>query len=387
MLRMYLGAGLGYTATTEFAAGPHRRRPARMAAHNGTSTRMDMAQFFPVMLAGFAAAVGFTPLTKRLAVILGVLDQPSARKVHQTPTPLMGGLAIYGALVLALLLFSPPFYLVELGAILAGATWLVLVGFVDDRRGMQPLVKLGAQAVAALVLVLAGIQVRIFPSAVLNVAFTLFWIVGIINAMNFQDNMDGLAAGIAAIASLAIFIMAVQQQLSLVSSMAAALGGASVGFLIYNFNPASSFMGDMGSMVLGFLLAVLGIKLNFRVPADRQVITWMVPVVVLGLPIFDTALVTLTRLVEGRSPMVGGRDHTSHRLVSLGLSQRAAVLVLYGVCAVLGLAAVELSHASISEGATIGAALAAAAAGAFVFLNWAYLRSRRREQPGSLGEH
>jgi len=339
---------------------------------------MDIAQFFPVMLAGFAAAVGFTPITKRLAVVLGVLDQPSARKVHQTPTPLMGGLAIYGALVLALLLFSPPFYLVELGAILAGATWLVLVGFVDDRRGMLPLVKLGGQMIAAIVLVLAGIQVRIFPSQALNVAFTLLWIVFIINAMNFQDNMDGLAAGITAIASIAFFVMAVQQELSLVGSMAAALGGASIGFLIYNFNPASSFMGDMGSMVLGFLLAVLAIKLNFRVPAERQVITWMVPVVVLGLPIFDAALVILTRLIEGRSPMMGGKDHTSHRLVSLGLSQRAAVLALYAVCAALGVAAVQLSHANISEGAMIGAGLAGAAAAAFVFLNWAYLRNRRR---------
>lgn len=339
---------------------------------------MDIAQFFPVMLAGFAAAVGFTPITRRLAVVLGVLDQPSARKIHQTPTPLMGGLAIYGALVLALLLFSPPFYLVELGAILAGATWLVLVGFVDDRRGMLPLVKLGGQMIAAIVLVLAGIQVRIFPSQALNVAFTLLWIVFIINAMNFQDNMDGLAAGITAIASIAFFVMAVQQELSLVGSMAAALGGASIGFLIYNFNPASSFMGDMGSMVLGFLLAVLAIKLNFRVPAERQVITWMVPVVVLGLPIFDAALVILTRLIEGRSPMMGGKDHTSHRLVSLGLSQRAAVLALYAVCAALGVAAVQLSHANISEGAMIGAGLAGAAAAAFVFLNWAYLRNRRR---------
>src|SRR5690606_35326939 len=142
---------------------------------------MDMTQYFPVMLAGFAAAVGFTPITKRLAFQLGVLDQPSARKVHQSPTPLMGGLAIYGALVLAMLLFSPPFYLVEFGAILAGATWLILVGFVDDRRGMMPLVKLGGQTLAALALVVAGIQVRIFPNDLLNIPFTVFWIVGIIN--------------------------------------------------------------------------------------------------------------------------------------------------------------------------------------------------------------
>lgn len=338
---------------------------------------MEMTQFFPVMIAGFAAAVGFTPITRRLAFQFGVLDQPSTRKVHRTPTPLLGGLAIYGALVLALVLFSPPLYLVEFGAIMAGTTWLVIVGFVDDRSGMQPLVKMGGQMLAGVVLVLAGIHVRIFDSPVLNISFTLFWIVGITNAMNFQDNMDGLAAGITAVASLFFFIMAVREELSLVSSLAAALAGASVGFLIYNFNPASTFMGDMGSMVLGFLLSVLAIKLDFGVPPERQVVTWMVPVVVLGLPIFDTVLVVFTRLREKRSPMQGGKDHTSHRLVSLGLSQRVAVLILYSVCALLGLVAIQLSTSSITSGLIIGAILGVLALIAFGFLEVVYVHSRR----------
>lgn len=337
-----------------------------------------MTEFFPVMIAGFAAVVGFTPITKRLAFRLGVLDQPSNRKIHQRPTPLLGGLAIYGALVLALVLFSPPFYLVEFGAILAGATWLVLVGFVDDRNGMKPLVKMSGQVIAAVVLIAAGIQVRIFGSPVLDVGITIFWIVGIINAMNFQDNMDGLLAGITAIASIFFFVMAVQEELSLVSSLAAALAGASVGFLIYNFNPASTFMGDVGSMVLGFLLAVLAIKLDFKVPADRQIVTWMVPVVVLGMPIFDTTLVVFTRLREKRSPMQGGKDHTSHRLVLMGLGQRTAVLVMYAVCVVLGFTAIDLSQADIDSGLFIGFRLAAVAVGAFVFLEYVYIRSKRK---------
>ncbi len=336
-----------------------------------------MSDFFPVMVAGFAAAVGFTPITRRLAFHFGVLDQPSQRKVHQTPTPLLGGLAIYGALVISLVLFSPPFYLVEFGAILAGTTWLTLVGFVDDRNGMKPLVKMGGQVIAALVLIAAGIHVRIFNSDMLDIGITMFWIVGITNAMNFQDNMDGLAAGITAIAAIFFFVMAVQEELSLVGSLAAALAGASVGFLIYNFNPASTFMGDMGSMVLGFLLSVLAIKLDFNAPTDRQVVTWMVPVVVLGLPIFDTALVVFTRLREGRSPMQGGKDHTSHRLVRLGLSQRAAVLVMYAICVILGFTAIELSEASISQGTQIGLVLAVAAASAFIFLEYHYIRSQR----------
>jgi UDP-GlcNAc:undecaprenyl-phosphate GlcNAc-1-phosphate transferase len=208
---------------------------------------------------------------------------------------------------------------------------------------------------------------------------TLVWIVGITNAMNFQDNMDGLAAGITAVASIFFFTMAAREELSLVSSLAAALAGASVGFLIYNFNPASTFMGDMGSMVLGFMLSVLAIKLDFKVPSDRQIVTWMVPLVVLGFPIFDTTLVTFTRLRERRSPMQGGKDHTSHRLMSLGFNQRLVVLMLYGVCAALGFTAVELSHASINEGLRIGFTLAVLAVAAFVFLEYVYIRNKRRQ--------
>jgi UDP-GlcNAc:undecaprenyl-phosphate GlcNAc-1-phosphate transferase len=339
---------------------------------------MDMTQFFPVMIAGFAAAVGFTPITRRIAIYRGVLDPPSSRKVHTTPTPLMGGLAIYGALVLALVFFSPPFYLVEFGAILAGTTWLVLVGFVDDRSGMKPWVKMSAQAIAGLVLIAAGIQVRVFHNGLLDISLTLLWIVGITNAMNFQDNMDGLAAGITAVASIFFFIMAVHEELSLVSSLAAALAGASIGFLLYNFNPASTFMGDMGSMVLGFLLAVLAIKLDFKVPASRQIVTWMVPVVVLGLPIFDMGLVVFTRLRERRSPMKGGKDHTSHRLASLGLSHRVTVLILYGICAILGFTAIDLSRATVDDGLAIGLRLAVVAIIAFIFLEYVYIRNKRK---------
>lgn len=337
---------------------------------------MEMTQFFPVMIAGFAAAVGFTPITRRLAFRFGVLDQPSNRKVHTSPTPLMGGLAIFGAFVVALILFSPPLYLVEFAGVLAGTTWLTFVGFIDDRRGMRPWIKMGAQMIAGLTLIAAGIQVHIFDSNTLNITFTLIWIVGITNAINFQDNMDGLAAGITGIASVFFLIMAAREELTLVSSLAAAMAGASIGFLIYNFSPASTFMGDMGSMVLGFILAILALKLDFNVPADRQVITWMVPVAVLGLPIFDMGLVIFTRLREHRSPMQGGKDHTSHRLASLGLSHRVVVLILYGVCVILGLVAIALSHASVMDGTIIGAALGIGALATFISLEIIYTRHK-----------
>ncbi len=337
---------------------------------------MHMTQFLPLMIAGFVAAAGFTPLTKRLAFFLGVLDQPSSRKIHNNPTPLMGGLAIYGAFVVALALFSPPGYLIEFGAVLASTFWLVLVGFLDDRNGMSPWVKMGGQLVAGVVVVAAGIRVGVFPWLWLNVAVTLFWLVGITNAINFLDNMDGLAAGITAIASFFFFVLAVQEELSLVSSLAAALMGASVGFLLYNFNPASTFMGDMGSMVLGFVLAVLAIKLDFRTPKSEAA-TWLVPIVILGLPVFDTSLVVFTRLREGRSPMQAGKDHTSHRLVSLGLSTRAAVLTLYAVCVGLGLVALTLARADLRQASWIIAGLLAVALGAFVFMELIYIRAQR----------
>lgn len=338
---------------------------------------MNMTQFLPLMIAGFAAAVGFTPVTRFMAFRFGVLAQPSSRNIHKSPTPLMGGLAIYGAFLVAMLLFSPPLYLREFSAVIAGTTWLTLVGFVDDRNGMQPLIKMSAQIIAGLVLIAAGIQVRVFSTDLLNIPVTLLWIVGITNAINFQDNMDGLAAGITAIASIFFFVMALREELSLVSSLAAAMTGASVGFLVYNFNPATTFMGDMGSMVLGFILSVLALKLDFNVPAERQAVTWMVPVVVLGLPIFDTTLVTFTRLREGRSPMQGGKDHSSHRLVSLGMGQRTAVVILYLACIALGFTAIALSHASIESGVIISGILAVAAITAFIFMEITYIHHKR----------
>jgi UDP-GlcNAc:undecaprenyl-phosphate GlcNAc-1-phosphate transferase len=148
--------------------------------------------------------------------------------------------------------------------------------------------------------------------------------------------------------------------------------------LIYNFNPATTFMGDMGSMVLGFILAVLAIKLDFNVPADRQIITGMVPILVLGVPIFDTVLVVFTRLRERRSPMKGGKDHTSHRLCSIGLSQKMSVLFLYAMSAVLGIAAIELSRTNSFDGLNLMFRLVLIAAGAFFFLEYVYIRTRQK---------
>jgi UDP-GlcNAc:undecaprenyl-phosphate GlcNAc-1-phosphate transferase len=334
---------------------------------------MVMVDFLPLLVIGFAASLGLTPLTRQIARRFGLMDAPSTRKVHAVPTPLMGGLAIYGAFLLAVLLFGNwPQHILELGTILVGATWLALVGLLDDRLDLSPRIKFPAQFVAALLVMLVGIRVDLFNGSPIDWLISLVWLVGIINATNFLDNMDGLAAGISAIVAAFMFILAISQGQQLVSILAAALCGSAIGFLFYNFNPATTFMGDMGSLVLGFVLAVMGIKLKF--PHQELAASWMIPIIVLGLPIFDTSLVVFTRLREGRSLFKGSKDHTSHRLVAMGLSQRAAVIGLYAVCVLLGVAALAVSQAPVEVARGIGVAVAGIGVIAFVVLERARIR-------------
>lgn len=341
-----------------------------------------MPNLWPVALVGFAVSLGLTPLTRQLARRLGFLDKPGGRKIHGTPMPLLGGLAIYGAFVIALLLFPHwPQYLLELGTILVGATWLAVIGLIDDRRNLSPWIKFPAQFLAAGGVIVAGVQVDIFHVPVLDALLTFFWIVGIINATNFLDNMDGLAAGLSGIASAFFFILAVSQGQEFVAALSAALCGSAIGFLIYNFNPATTFMGDMGSLVLGFVLAVLGIKLHFY--RQSLAVSWFIPLLVLGLPLFDTSLVVFTRLREGRSPVRGAKDHTSHRLAVLGFSQRQAVITQYVVCVLLGAAAVVVSQADAAIGQAVGIGVLAIGVCAFVALEivrWQQLKREKREK-------
>jgi UDP-GlcNAc:undecaprenyl-phosphate GlcNAc-1-phosphate transferase len=341
-----------------------------------------IADFLPLIVVGFAASLGLTPLTRQIAQRVGLMDKPGVRKVHRAPVPLMGGLAIYGAFLLALLLFGNwPAHIIELGAIVVGATWLALIGLLDDRFDLSPWLKFPAQFAAAVLVIASGIRVDLFNNPPLDILLTIIWIVGIINAINFLDNMDGLAAGVSAISALFIFVLAFSQGQELVSRLAAALCGSAIGFLIYNFNPASTFMGDMGSLVLGFVLAVIGIKLRFTQPFQTAAVSWMIPILVLGLPIFDTTLVVFTRLREGRSPFEGGKDHTSHRLVAMGLSHRLAVINLYGACILLGIAAIIVSQAPPQLAMIVGLGVAAIAVGTFIILEVVRFQQQRHSRP------
>ena len=311
-----------------------------------------MSPYLLMAASALIIAIGGTPLVRYAAMQLGILDQPSARKVHHAPVPLMGGAAIYIAFIAALAIWGERSYVNEVVGIFVGATLVSLVGALDDSRGVGSYLKLAIQIAAAAILILSGVQVRLF-NGFMDIVLTLLWVVGITNAFNLLDNMDGLSAGVATVASAFFTLLAAMSGQYLVGTLAAALGGACVGFLVYNWNPARVFMGDTGSLFLGFLLAAVGIKLRF--PANSASITWMIPVLILALPIFDTSLVFISRLRRGKNPLTtAGKDHLSHRLARLSGSQREAVLLCYLVTGATGLSSIFLTQANLQEALVLG---------------------------------
>jgi UDP-GlcNAc:undecaprenyl-phosphate GlcNAc-1-phosphate transferase len=320
-----------------------------------------------IFVSALLLVLGATPVVRRVAGRLGVVDRPDARRIHRAPVPLLGGLAIYAGFIVALLLFGEGWVVSQAVSILIGATVVSFLGIWDDRWGLRPMLKLLGQTAGAAIVVIFGVQVSFLPVPALNLAVTLIWILGITNAMNLLDNMDGLSGGVGAVAAGFFLLLAAWNGQYLVASLAAALMGVCVGFLVYNFNPATIFMGDAGSMFLGFVLAVVGIKLRF--PGRPDTITWMIPVVVLSLPIFDTTLVVISRLRRRINPLTNpGRDHVSHRLVSLGMSQRQAVVFLYAVCGALGLIGALIMHSSLWPAYGLGAAVFLAGVASLVYL-------------------
>jgi UDP-GlcNAc:undecaprenyl-phosphate GlcNAc-1-phosphate transferase len=318
-----------------------------------------MTAYLLIFAAAVVLAFGGTPVARRLALRVGVVDHPSARKAHLKTTPLLGGLAIYGAAVLALLAFGDRFYIEQMVGILVGASLVSFLGIWDDRSGLRPMAKLLGQIVAALLLVAADIRIGVLHNDLLNIVATVLWIVAITNSFNLLDNMDGLSGGIAVISCAFLFLLAASSGQFLVASLAIALLGACLGFLRYNFNPATIFMGDTGSLFLGFTIAALAIKLRFD---NLDVVTWMVPVLVLGVPLFDTTLVVVSRLRRRLNPLTTpGKDHISHRLVALGWTTREAVMALYLAGGTLGLAAMVVMRATFVEGYLIGGMAAAGA--------------------------
>jgi UDP-GlcNAc:undecaprenyl-phosphate GlcNAc-1-phosphate transferase len=223
------------------------------------------------------------------------------------------------------------------------------MGLIDDRWGLSATVKLVGQIAAAALLCVSGITVGTFQHPAVNLMVTMLWVMLITNAINLLDNMDGLAGGVSGIAAAYFALMCSFSGQYLVGALAVAILGACLGFLFYNLNPANIFMGDSGALFLGFMLAATGIKLSF--PENVGFVTWMVPVLVMGVPIFDTTLVIVSRLRRGLNPLTTpGQDHVSHRLAAAGMSRREAVLTLYVVAFAVGLVAVFVTRASVLEG-------------------------------------
>lgn len=315
-----------------------------------------MTNYILIFTSAFILAIGGTPLAKHLALRTGVIDRPNARKIHQVPTPLLGGVAIYVAFILTLFLFGSRSFVRQGVGILVGASLVSFCGLWDDRGRLHPLIKLFlGQPVAAVILMTTGIQATLLPHPLLNTLLTVVWVVGITSAFNLLDNMDGLSAGVAAIAALFFLLLAAISGQYLVGTLTAALLGASLGFLRYNFNPAQIFMGDSGALFLGFILAAVGLKLRF--PTSSPLVSWMIPVLVLGLPIFDTTLVTISRLRRGFNPLTTpGKDHVSHRLMGLGMSQRQTVILLYAIAFALGGMALLVTQITAREAGLVGGA-------------------------------
>lgn len=304
-----------------------------------------------------AVALVITPGVIRLAAATGAMDKPDKRKVHTKPIPRIGGLGIYVAFLVAVIaniFFSTPSAEVQkeiIGLIVSG-TLIVLLGLIDDYKNLPAKVKLLGQIITALVLIF-GFDVRI--SYITDpfgdylyldwwaVPATIFWLVGLTNTVNLIDGLDGLAAGISAIASITILLVALEDQFFLVAGLTAALAGSAIGFLFYNSNPAKIFMGDSGSMFFGFMLAGISVIGSMKSTAT---ITLVVPIFALGVPILDTTFAIVRRWLGGQPIFKPDKGHLHHRLLRRGYSQRQAVFLMYVVSALLGLSAIALTEVS-----------------------------------------
>jgi UDP-GlcNAc:undecaprenyl-phosphate/decaprenyl-phosphate GlcNAc-1-phosphate transferase len=343
----------------------------------------------PGLLAFAIALVSSLALTvpvRQFALRVGMVDRPGPRKVHLQPIPLLGGLAIYFGVLLAMLLSSGGEAMRQIAGILAGATLVILVGTLDDRGVLHHQIKLFVGMPAAgLILLASGIHAQLFSTflpgragSLADAALTVFWVTGITASFSILDYMDGLCAGIAAIAAFFFFIFAMLNAQVLVGTLAAAVTGAALGFLRWNFNPAKIFMGDGGAMFLGFLMATLALKLRLN-DASRGA-GWIVPILVLGAPIFDTLMVSISRSRRGLLPFATpGKDHTGHRLANWGLGTRGAVLSMYALGGLFGVVALGVGRLGSWRAAGFAAIIALVALAAVAVLERApYERQTKR---------
>lgn len=313
-----------------------------------------MLEYFVPFLIALIVAYVLTPGVKKLAIKVGAVDKPNARKVHTHAIPRLGGLAIYIGFMAAVFFCVPVRH--ELLGLLLGCTAIVALGIWDDICNIPAKVKLVGQIVAACIPIAFGIQIEwltnpfgtliVLPELV-AVPVTIFWIIGFTNTVNLIDGLDGLAAGVSFIASVSMFLLAYTMNQYLPAMIIVAMAGAALGFLQYNFNPAKIFMGDTGSMLLGYTMAVAAVLGLVKTAAT---IALVVPLIALGLPILDTLFAIIRRKMSGVPIFQPDKGHLHHRLLALGMSQKQAVLIMYFVSIVLGIVALFVANVNYQTG-------------------------------------
>jgi UDP-GlcNAc:undecaprenyl-phosphate GlcNAc-1-phosphate transferase len=301
------------------------------------------------LLICFIASIIITPIVKKLAIKIGAVDKPNQRKVHQKIMPRLGGLAIYLSFIIGLLVLRPEDEFAM--PIIIGSLIIIITGVLDDLMELSAKIKLIGQLAAALVVVLGGVQVDYinipFMGALdfgmLSIPLTILWIVGITNAINLIDGLDGLAAGVSSIALITISGMAILKGDAFVVSVGFIVLGSTLGFLLYNFHPAKIFMGDTGALFLGYMIGVLSL-LGFK---NVTMISFIIPVIILGVPISDTFFAIIRRIVNKQPLSAPDKSHLHHCLLRLGFSHRQTVLLIYALAAMFGLSAVILTQATV----------------------------------------
>lgn len=308
-------------------------------------------------IAALVLALVFVPLAMKLAYKIGAVDKPNARKVHTKIMPRMGGLGIYLAYIIVVLATQK--MNMQLAGLLLGSTILVVLGIFDDMKDLNAKFKLLIQILAAVIVMAFGVRIEFMTNVfggeaiyldILSLPITLLWIVGITNAINLIDGLDGLAGGIATIAALSMAVVGWIYGQYLMASMAIILAGATMGFLRYNFHPAKVFMGDTGSLFLGFNLSVLAIM---GVAKSVTFISLAAPVLVLGVPIFDTFFAILRRKMNHKPIFAADKEHLHHRLLGMGFSHRKTVLIIYAISFFLALSAILITYLSTAEAVAV----------------------------------
>ncbi|WP_223701286.1 glycosyltransferase family 4 protein [Sutcliffiella deserti] len=324
---------------------------------------MTVVDYIIVFVLGFLVSFMLTPAVIKLARKIGVVDKPNARKVHTESKPRLGGLSIYGGFIFAAF-YSAIFVGVSLPwSIVIGATIIVITGFLDDKFELSPIVKLTGQLVAALVVLLNGIQIKVITipfiagdiqiSWIVAFVVSLVWIIGITNAVNLIDGLDGLASGVSIIAFSAIFTMALIIGNTMVALLALAVMGSTLAFLYFNFHPSKIFMGDTGSLLLGYLLAVgslIGLK-------QVTFVTLIIPIIILGVPITDTLIAIIRRKLNNQAIMAPDKNHLHHRLLAVGFTHRKAVLFIYAIATYFAISAISFYKANLLGSSIIFLAL------------------------------